>query len=168
MAEIEKLLKKTQINVDRANKLKKSILGKFQSHPTATSGVLLRLQTLIDKFGRIGEEVENECLEIATLSKPLTDKNQQTEIYAYALDTPFEITASHVEMLEKLENLRVKYHGITGPEQPDSASGRQLSNTGLKLRDIEVPPFYGETRKFAEFKSVFVTPVHDNPGVVKL
>lgn len=164
-SKINALVEKTNINVNRANKLKKMILGKFQSHPAATSGVLLRLRTQVDKFGKIGEEIESDCLRIATLSRSIEEEKDCKKIYEYSLETPFEIESAHVKMLEKLENLRVKYAGKSSPQEPDGVQVSQPSNTGLKLLDIEVPQFHGETRKFAEFKSIFEILVHNNPAL---
>lgn len=159
---MDQLLAATNINVDRAAKIKKALSGKFQSNPSPSEGLLARLKLQLEKYREISDIIERDCLKIAAQSAQASDDKEAKKIYDFAIDTPFETSASYAELLEKFENLRVKYEGKSASSSNGVERNQSGTNIELKLRDIQVPEFHGEARKFPEFRSSFETLVHNN------
>jgi hypothetical protein len=146
-------------------KIKDRLINKFKSNPTPTAGLVARLKSELDDFVSLRNTHDDACTQLLARADEITDASKRAALEEQAINDTDAVRATYTELLEKFENIRVKYEGIThnlGPAQRSVTPSAECE-VAPKLKDIEVPEFDGNVREFLNFKELFESLVHKSP-----
>ena len=160
MTSLASLKLTADVHTQRMVKLHSRLMNKFKSNPTLTAGLILRLQVELEELENTRAVVVDLCDKITANLDSATDTVEQKKCLEFAINQPDDLRKIYSEALEKFENLRDRFEG----KQRDATAvaAAPAVESSLRIKDIEIPEFHGEPRKFLEYKGLFETLVHRN------
>ena len=108
-------------------------------------------------------DIREDSAEIQSVVDQISDADKKQKILDFIVNVPDSARATHAELLEKFENIRLKYEGKSRDENSSTHQAGINQPIGPKLKDLDIPEFHGNPREFIHFKGIFESLVHDNP-----